>query len=262
MARKKATSKQQLPPDSLDALFGTPEARSPEHSENQGNDGGNDGDSMKDLLARFDALEAESRRKDQTIASLLAQPQIQTQQRQEPTVPEVNFDGLPDPVSDPTGYQKAISKRIAEAIDGGVKSHLSAYQSREQAEETEAERAAALWDSFRKDYSDLAEHEDLVRASAARVLQQVKNSGIDGERYMLANQQQFFKDIDADMRSRYGKLFESDEDDGSDPGDEDDGRAAAVFGGTMGSGKPAPKPAGVKSMDDEISVFQRKMGLY
>lgn len=171
---------------------------------------------------------------------------------------------LPDPLEDPDSFANTLTARILETVG-------SQLAERDNAANYAADldnKAATMWTDFQKQYPSWSSYEDRVGYVTNLVCNDAESKGLDLNRYMFNNRDQFFKDVNAKMVEVFGA---PEDDDGSNSpsetatsGDDGASRTAATF---PGSGSPmaferptsGPKPG---DMIKDIQDLQRKSGFY
>lgn len=242
------------------------------------------------LQAQISALSGQL--DDMTRRSMMrpAAPPAPQQQQQPALGPQdVKLDlvtGLPDPIDKPIEYQRALQDRIAAYVAAQtevVKQTATAAATRGQQEAASQQQADRLWNDFSTQYPDWAEYGDIVQVVAKQVVEREQAKGIDGQTYILGNTPTFFRDVEAELKKRYGRLIEDAEAEGEEEpeghehhaiaprrgapvdNDLDDGRTAGVFGGQESGGKPSrgrQAPAAGADMISDLQAMQMKTGYY
>lgn len=223
--------------------------------------------------ARMKALEDTLKDKDRTIAALLTNPAtvVDTSAlgRDDPA-PGVDLKGLPDPVIDPEGHEKALSERISKAISDNIAHDRRARDAENRASSTQASRTENLWERFGDKYEDLAEDPDIVELAATKAAKAAEAKGMDLQRYIFGAGDTFLDDVATRVRGLRSKMgLDADDEPGGVGGasDEDEGeeevRTQGIFGGVESGGKPAPgaKPPG-GTMIDDLQAIQRRTGFF
>jgi hypothetical protein len=218
------------------------------------------------LLAQIAALQTQV--SDLTQRSMMQQPaarQEQTPSYVDPRTIKVSHEGLPDPLDNKDAYNQELTLRINAALE--ARDH--ALRQDVAGQSTTQATGERLWNDFIGKYGDWEQHEDLVGLMVEKVLNDAKARGIDTQRYMLQNTQLFFQDVDKALRDRFGKLVESDEDEGETEaalrpdGSDDAGRTGGMFGGLETGGRPtSTKQTQGPDMIADLHAIQRKMGLF
>lgn len=180
---------------------------------------------------------------------------------QAPTVqkrPPAGIDtkGLPDPTLNPDQYAAEVSRRTA-----AYQKEVTEYE-RHQAgqQQTEAQRLNALWEEFGENYEAYAGDEEKVSFAAQKVARRAQSKGIDLNKYMYQNSDQFMRDVVSVYDKTFGKpKVESEVEEETD---DDESENAVVFGGIQSGGKPNTKdaPEGHDDMFADLKEFQQKGG--
>lgn len=230
------------------------------------------------LVARLDAMEKTNKGLQEQLAgsqrhlmSLMSTPvrPAATAEPKPPAPVQVSVEGLPDPITAPEAYAKALNERISGAITTGIEGRIEyAEASRQHKASSQAghqERADALWEEFRETYPDLAEDETLVEVAVRRVSQRAQRRGVDLDTYMFRTSENFMADVAAETRKvqeKYKKADKPEPKPGEGQGAQDDpGRTGGIFGGVPASGGPAA-PDAEGDMVKELQDVQRKTGFY
>jgi hypothetical protein len=164
--------------------------------------------------------------------------------------PQVDTSGLPDPITDPEGFNKGLNDRISRAVETAQR-NVSIEQSNQQSIQ---QRADALWEDFSEKYPWLKDKQDLVEFVAGKVAQRAQGKGLDLSRYMFVTPDLFFGDVIKGLGD-LGVTQPSDEDPDGASGDtpataqgapqrpaqgsEPPDRTAGLFGGQDSGGRPA-----------------------
>jgi hypothetical protein len=243
-------------------------------SADDGGEEGEKGDKTPDvtaLLARLEALEAQNERLSRE-RTLYSGTQTQHQAPEPPQMPEIDMEGMPDPLDKPQEYQKELNARISAAIG----EHLSAQSAYEEqvrgVQMSQKEQVDALWADFNDQYPDLAEHSDLVEFAAQKVVQRAVARKMDPQRYMFGTPDLFFSDIEKEVKKKFGTaLSVQGKDDEGDDGEEEEvpqhaTRTRGMFGGAASGGKPTGKWKGTAEtpgdMIAELQEVQGKLRIY
>ena len=220
----------------------------------QGGDGGNKGTepNLSDLLAKIGAMQERMDTLQRTNEALMTSGPS-TSGVVTPKAPELG--DLPDPVTNPKEYAKAVSDYTQ-----AVRDHDAAIRSQQDAEARErSNRYDALEAEFTSENPEIAEDPDRLRFITNKVVSRAKDRGLDLERYMFTNRRRFFDDLVAEHEKIFGTRKGED-----DEGDEDEGRSTSVFGGVEsggrgGRGRPAEDRG---DMLKDLQNEQRKLGLF
>jgi hypothetical protein len=185
---------------------------------------------------------------------------------QNPEAPKpLDLSGMPDPVSDPVGYNTELNKRV----EARISSSLTYNQHQSSTAQDQQKKFDSLWTDFsnHEQYGDIAKHEDRVKFIAGQLVEEAKGRGMDPQKYVLTGREQFFGDI----ASRYEKIFGKEEaevsekdDDVSDK-DTDDGRATSILGGMESGFASGTKATGKEQLGDmttDLKDIQRRSGFY
>jgi len=228
---------------------------------------------LREQNARLEAFQRE--RTLQSVALAAPTPQVRTQE--DPKIGQVDLSGLPDPVADFEGYQKALSERISGAIQTGVKTGIERHSSALTAEQEAKQKVDALFTDFSKLNPEYGKNADRVAFAAEKAVREAQARGLDGQKYIFGARDQFFKDVQAHYDSVFGKPTAPQEEDEGDEGDDTgalsdrtleqaatDGRAVAVFGGSPGGkGKGAAQQQEQKGdLLSDLKELQQKSGFF
>lgn len=176
---------------------------------------------------------------------------------------ELDFDDLPDPVTDRAGFNKAIAKKVGGAI--------STISTNLQRQSSSAATVNQLEVQFAEKFPKLKGKPILLRAAVQDTLQSFQSAGIDPAQGVMMDQAGFLNKVAGKMASELGIDLNAQDDDDAD----DDG--AQHLGGR--SGKPANRTGGLgagsgtkvrkKAKDrqptgflDQHKKLQADMGLY
>lgn len=210
------------------------------------------------IKAMQDKFEADTKSLRDTNLALMQTTPVQTQQLL-PT--EVDLKDLPDPVSDPTGYAKAVADRTRQALENAARNQQVVATS----QNLQTNRLNALWEDFSDKYADYAKNPGRVRYLAQEVAAKAEARGRDVQKYMYTPQ--FMADVVTLYDKEFGKPQGEDDGDGTDDGegtvlDKDDLRTGGIPGGGPKTSKP-PKNTedeqGVSIMEG-VRSWQQKTG--
>lgn len=175
-----------------------------------------------------------------------------------PSLPtEPDFTKLPDPVTQPAEYGKAVQDAIALANQN--KEYLARW---DNAQLTKASKAAEkLHTSFAKKFPEYAKNRKAVELFASEAVEDAIAGGtVDANKYMFGTQDVFFADVVAKMdEAGFGKkALEKDADEGEDDAS---GRAVGVPDGhAPGGGKTAKADVAPASMFSSLNTWRAKTG--
>lgn len=172
---------------------------------------------------------------------------------------EPDFSQLPDPVADPVAYGNAVQKAITVAQTN--KDYLTRWDGEQRAKATAA--TAKLHKDFAHKYPDYAKNTKAVEVFAEEAVEDAVASGLDANRYMFAQREQFFKDVVKKMDDGgfSKKPLEAANDGGDGEGDEPLNRAKGVPDGANGGGAgKTAKDAAPASMFTGLQKWQLATG--
>jgi hypothetical protein len=121
--------------------------------------------------------------------------------------PKIDLSGLPDQLTDPQGYEKALDARVSAAISEKIAHMTAAQQAQEEEKQANAGRLKAIWDEFGEKYEDLAAFPEIIEVAATKVATKAQEKGIDVKRYMFGAGSTFIDDVAKEMNTRYCKLL-------------------------------------------------------
>lgn len=247
--KKRDAQQEEFISDSLMAMFAPPGQQKDEPEEEEAPEV-----DVKGLTDRLAALEKDASTLRQTNMALMQQA---PQTRQAPTVEEVSFEGMPDPIDQPKAYAAELNKRIAAQVDQRVSVGLQ----RAGSASADSNRAQELFNDFagRDEYAAIAEDEKKLSFAAASVVERMKARGVDIEKYMYQGRDMFFKDVAQEYEQTFGKTKpEADTEE-----DADTGRAASIFGGqaTTRKNKQSQEDKGSDMLAD-LAEIQLKDGFF
>jgi hypothetical protein len=175
-----------------------------------------------------------------------------------PARPVLDMSKAPDPLDDPKGYAKFVHDNAMATVNYEKEAYL--YQQRQQ--QTAAQRQASLWASFSTKYAPYAKNDKQVEIAATQVLNRLKSNGIDTDKYMTTQSEDFMKDVAAEIDGLFGKPKDVD----ADEDDDDDDRTDVFGGGFAGAklsagGKQAP-PQKYGALGTELKAWQEKTGFH
>jgi hypothetical protein len=280
MARKRKGT----PVDPAFALFqsGAPEWHEDETADqnkdkaaqNKGTEGAGYDVAMKALQDQIAMLRETQQRNARASSVLMSQVGGDQPPR---VITEMNLENLPDPVTDPQGYAKEIAKRGADML--ASQRNYDAWVAQKQKQSSDA--LETVWNNFSQAHPEYASHTKLVQAAASSAISAARARGIDPNKYVVGDTENFFEDVMKEMRDMAGgdTIFKADTEDGDETDDtgtggagattgdlgeaddEDPDRTAGVFGGQDSGGRPNPsaKPLDVDMFKD-IREFQQKNG--
>lgn len=256
----------------VDSPQGGNDDDSSQEGENQNQSGqGNQDQSMAELKARLEALE----RQNTTLQQMAFQRQQgggqQAQEPSQPSPPELDLSDLPNPADSPEEYNRKLNEKLTDFNRKNqefVQAQTQAAQQASQSSDQHTQRAAALWEDFRKKHPGLAQNETIVGAAAEKVAQRLNQRGVDVNQYMTAAEDQFFDEVVNEARSLFPNEVQALESGGQQTGEksqDDPQRTAGIpggqesGGGTSAGGQPANEELG--SLAEDLTKEQEKMGL-
>lgn len=167
-----------------------------------------------------------------------------------------DFSKLPDPVAAPQEYAMAVQTAINTAAQN--KAYLDKWDAEQY---TKAKTATnKLHADFKKKYPDYAKNQKAVELFAEEAVEDAVAGGLDANRYMFAQREQFFKDVVAKMdEGGFGKKpLEAAE--GDDDG-EAANRASGIPDGSQGGGPgKAAKAEAPASMFSGLNKWRSATG--
>lgn len=252
-------------------------------------------ESMDEFMQRRAGVEPKGSKADQatTIAELQAQlgamnKRMEQQDRENmallapavsvvvpPKEPQLNMDGLPDPIVNPKEYGQELAKRQTAYF-----TEMQNYNAAKNAPPPGAGDVNVLWEDFKSQHGEYLENEDGLEFAITKVLKKAKAKGIDIDKYRFQFSDRFFKDITETYDGLFGKPGEQEDvDDVEDrrtparkaqpepDEDSDEGRTSGIFGGidSSGTGKrgsPEVNPYAPSGMVKDIQDMQRKSGYF
>lgn len=226
---------------------------------------------MKAMMAQITALGKQVESLQGAQMAMLSVPSVPQVAPQPKEAPKVDLTGLPDQITDPQGYEKALNERISAVISAKLEHLSAAQQAQASRQKQHDDRIAALWDDFGERYSDLAMHPDIIEVAATKVITKARKRGLDVDRYMFGPGSSFLDDVAREMKTRYGKLLapegkgadEDAEDEGDDDGEQADARTDGMFGGAAPGAKPAEgKKQAPGDLLDDLKGLQRISGMF
>lgn len=212
------------------------------------------------LVARLDRLEQDNISLQQSNIALMSAPKQVYQHAPAPAQQETMLADLPDPVSDPDAYTRALETRINERIDGALAANKQATQDAAKS----SSRIDALWTEFAEDHPDYAENSKLTEYCATKVAETADAKGLNLDTYMFTNSKQFFKDIIGEMDSMLPKQETTEpKENTKDTENEDDNRTGGIFGG-LETGGSTSSGSDVEEGDliSDLTDLQRQSGYF
>lgn len=177
---------------------------------------------------------------------------------------ELDLSGLPDPVAEPEKYAAELNKRINENLNA----RLAHVQSQTTLQQDQQKKFDDLWKDFSAYAPEIAKYEKRVQFIASDLIADAKARGLDVNKYVFGAREQFFADINKAYEKEFGPIkptnVEADEEEEEDTV-EDNGRAAAIFGGLESGGavpKGRPNPKEMGDMLQDIKDIQRRTGFF
>lgn len=209
------------------------------------------------LQAKLAALEGQIAVSQRTAAALTSQ---QTRDMP-PQAPVIDYSKAPDPVEDLAGY----TKFMLDAQEARINYEKQAIGYNQRQQQAVATKTATLWDTFKATHGDYTKDEKRIEIATTQVINRAKAMGLDTERYMYGNSDQFMKDVVAEFDGLFGKpgggggqsVTTDDEDDDADD------RATVLGGGVatqqgQTAGKQPPPRYG--NLSQEVMTWQEKTG--
>lgn len=184
-----------------------------------------DGSSLEERLAALEAAREEERKQFdserqrwQTTVDRLLQSQAAPaqshppaqpapQQPAQPQMPEVNLNGMPDPVDRPQEYQQELARRVNYAMQQqsqAVRQQFEQFQQETQQATSQEQQLNQLWDRFKSEYSDLADKQITLNGAVSAEMQGMKQRGVDPMRGALADPDGFLQNVANRMRRELG----------------------------------------------------------
>lgn len=168
-----------------------------------------------------------------------------------------DFSKLPDPVADAPGYAKAVQEAIDQA--GKNKAYLDQWDA---AALKKAQTATnKLHKDFETKYPDYAKNKKAVEIFAEEAVEDAVANGLDANKYMFSQREQFFKDVVKKMDD--GGFSKKPLEAADDEGDDDSGvnRAVGIPDGSQGGGAgKTAKAAEPASMFSGLNKWRQSTG--
>lgn len=200
---------------------------------------------------------------------------------------DLDLTGLPDPATDPEGFQKKLAKRIKKSLKTGLEAVRSS-QPNPGVEAAMAQRAAfyeGIWDEFKGAHPQLARFEGELSAVTAQEVAKLAARRVNVDEYIIANPEAFMNTVAAEATKHLTELGVDltipEEDPAQQRGQPVQGQPAAVLGqadddadnsasleifGARPKGDVMPKGKGdgeakPGNLISELREVQAKMGL-
>lgn len=213
------------------------------------------------LLGKIEALSSSVNSLQESNAALMARPQVVYAPAQ--IAPTQQEAAIPDPLENPDGYTQAITERILGRVDELLRTNAA-----QQNQHNELANASdQLWTDFSEAFPEWSEFPDEIGFVAQKVLDKAIERRVDPERYVFANRDKYFKDIEAEAKRMFGHLIvdEDGENKGAGtPYDDDTDRSGGIWGGN-GAAMPTSKganPAAKGDMIADIIKLQKDSGFH
>lgn len=169
----------------------------------------------------------------------------------------LDFNGLPDPVSDTEKWQGELQRRVADYVEY----RTTEVQQQAAAMNEQVALANNLWGGFQKAHPEWAEQEMLVEAAAGRVTQSLAGRGVNVAQLVKQQPEIFYSEVAGMLEKQFpqlkGKAGEE-----TDGGDEEEETGAVVFGGQAGgkAGSLAGELSSAASNDEANRAWVREIG--
>lgn len=235
------------------------------------------GPTVEELQARLAEVNARLDAQERSSAMDASRPDPVSQRVDVGKPPELNLEGLPDPIADQKAYAAAIIQRGRD-YDRATQD----WQKRQQ--EASAPRTygnpEALWEDFTQANPDYAADESGIRFATSEVAARLAKRGVDVAKFMYTKSDLFFKDVVKEYDKRFGKPETDDEGDEiedsrrgeerprprrmqqRDQDDGDDGRTAGILSGMDNAVRPGPKGPAPGDLIKDLQDIQRKSGYF
>lgn len=239
---------------------------------------GRDEPSVEDLISqlaemnqRLDRQERESAMSDTVRPASPVQTTVAA-----PQAPQLNLEGLPDPVTDAKGYGAELAKRTVQ-----YQNEMTAFNAQRNAPKAAPYDVNELWNDFQDAYPEYIGNEKGLSFAVGEVAKRLAKKGIDVPRFMATKSETMFKMITEEYDEIFGSPTDHDDDqeqepaprkrgrprkadvEGSDDVDDgDDGRSESVLGAGAQPGTrqgPQKAPGG---LIEDLQAIQRKTGYY
>jgi hypothetical protein len=166
----------------------------------------------------------------------------------------VDLSQLPDPRADPDGFKSGLTDVLNQAGN----QLLEATAQRTQQVQSASDVLNSTWELLKNNYSDVAEHTDLVELAATREMNSLRQRGIDPMIVMAQNPESFVDAVAGRAQVSINRIRGVAED-----ADGDSDRSTEILaGGSPRPGKPQPAAAKQSNLVDELKSIQREMGIY
>lgn len=212
-----------------------------------------DGMTREELLEALRATQDENERRWEKLLKG-SQPKLV-----EPQAPSfaLDLDGLPDPAQDLNGYHKGLAERLGK-LQGSMAEHYSREANQiVDRKVSSSDLLNTAWAHMKDKHADIAQHEDLVKASLSGYVSELQSQGSNLIDALAQDMQGTVAEIAKRAKGTIDKIRGLEQDD-----KEVTGRTAVVSGNG-----PAPKRS--KATDEKVVDFstqlksaQKAMGIF
>jgi len=208
-----------------------------------------------ELSANLKRLEEANQNLQRTNMALMGQP-VAIQPQFGST--EVNYDNLPDPVTNPKEYAQTLVQRANTAMEAQRQRENWELQQRRETES----RVNNIWEQFGAAHPGLADKAELIESAATKAVAQAKAAGMDPNKYMFANTTGFFNDTVKILADWGIKETAAEDDDTNTPAQRTSGIPGGLeSGGALTKGKD-PDEVRIPTLMDEVKEWKLKTGFY
>lgn len=211
---------------------------------------------IDDVMGQLSTLQREVKKATERKPTPQAQQKIVSAGEKSP----VDIKGLPDPVMDSEGFNRALLERL----DQEVERRFAKRDERASQQTSQATKAEKLWKQFEKKYPKYAKNRDITEFAASRVVRDLTEEGEDAEAFIEEDRDGFFERIISKVDSSFKGVINSDDDEDDEKGgdQEDEGQGyASLFGGDSGKGKKKGKQDSDDSKEPEggiVSILRKR----
>ncbi len=254
MAKKPTNEKRVTEEEKVTGYFEhfNPEGAKPAAKAEPVIDSGALNEQIKALTAQVDTLQSAN-------YSLMTQPAASAVAPAAPDPAPMSLDDLPDAVTEPEAYTKALTERIVSMTSKESATSAAAVATAAN----EKAQMSGLWDDFEDRYAEKGyDDEEKVGYAAYRVAGKARKRGMDVNKYAYQTRDKFFSDVTAEYDKTFGKPGEEPATTKETaPKDDEADRAAFMFGGEAGA-KVTPTKPEKGDMFSDLAEIQAKMRLY
>ncbi|HEY6018502.1 MAG TPA: hypothetical protein VIY48_00945 [Candidatus Paceibacterota bacterium] len=210
---------------------------------------------LAELSANLKRLEEQNQTLQRTNMALMGQPMQEQMPQFGPEA--VNFDNLPDPVTNPKEYAAEIIRRGDEVLQARAARQNWENQKRNDI----TERVDGIWGKFAEQYPEYAANTDLVEYAATKAVAEAKRSGMDPNKYMFSATPAFFNDVVKTLQG-LGVNPEKEDEEDTTPATRTAGIPGGLeSGGRMTQGKD-PDEERIPSLMEELRGWKEKTGFH